>query len=168
MTARNLYDVVIIGSGFGGSVSAFRLAEKGYNVAVVEAGKRWDTDSFPKTNWHAWKSLWFPKLGMRGIQRISLLPDIMILSGTGVGGGSLVYANTLYEPPEPFYTDDQWADITDWKTEASSETDCVRSVDKRIASCSMESISCSTSAYFFFPVVRRATINTRAAAILAA
>jgi cholesterol oxidase len=117
VTARNLYDVVIIGSGFGGSVSAFRLAEKGYNVAVLEAGKRWDTDSFPKTNWNAWRSLWFPKLGMRGIQRISLLPDIMILSGTGVGGGSLVYANTLYEPPEPFYIDDQWADITDWKTE---------------------------------------------------
>ncbi len=117
MTARNSYDVVIIGSGFGGSVSAFRLAEKGYNVAVLEAGKRWDANSFPKTNWNVWKSLWFPKLGMRGIQRISLLPDIMILSGAGVGGGSLVYANTLYKPPEPFYTDDQWGDITDWKTE---------------------------------------------------
>ena len=95
VTARNTYDVVIIGSGFGGCVSALRLAEKGYSVAILEAGKRWTGDDFPKTNWNAWKSLWFPKLGMRGIQRISLLPDIMILSGAGVGGGSLVYANTL-------------------------------------------------------------------------
>lgn len=111
------FDVVIIGSGFGGSVSAMRLTEKGYRVAVLEAGKRWTTSDFPKTNWNSWKSLWFPRLGMRGIQRISLLPDIMVLSGAGVGGGSLVYANTLYEPPEPFYTDDQWGDITDWKAE---------------------------------------------------
>jgi cholesterol oxidase len=117
VTDHNAFDVVIIGSGFGGSVSALRLAEKGYSVAVLEAGKRWDNDDFPKTNWNIWKSLWFPKLGMRGIQRISLLPDIMVLSGAGVGGGSLVYANTLYEPPEPFYTDDQWGDITDWKAE---------------------------------------------------
>ncbi len=111
------FDVVIIGSGFGGSVSAMRLTEKGYRVAVLEAGKRWRTGDFPKTNWNLWKSLWFPKLSMRGIQRISLLPDIMVLSGVGVGGGSLVYANTLYEPPEPFFTDPQWGDITDLKAE---------------------------------------------------
>jgi cholesterol oxidase len=96
-----------------------RLTDKGYNVAVLEAGKRWRTEDFPKTNWNSWKALWFPKLGMRGIQRISLLPDIMVLSGAGVGGGSLVYANTLYEPPEPFFTDDQWGSITDWKAELS-------------------------------------------------
>lgn len=94
-----------------------RLTEKGYKVAVLEAGKRWNTADFPKTNWNSWKSLWFPKLGMRGIQRISLLPDVMVMSGAGVGGGSLVYANTLYEPLDPFYTDDQWGDITDWKAE---------------------------------------------------
>jgi cholesterol oxidase len=117
VTARNKFDVVIIGSGFGGSVSALRLAEKGYSVAVLEAGRRWNTEDFPRTNWNMRKSLWFPKLAMHGIQRISLLPDIMVLSGAGVGGGSLVYANTLYEPPEPFYTDDQWKDITDWKAE---------------------------------------------------
>ena len=117
MTARNKFDVVIIGSGFGGSVSALRLAEKGYTVAVLEAGRRWNSGDFPKTNWNVRKSLWFPRLAMHGIQRISLLPDIMVLSGVGVGGGSLVYANTLYEPPEPFYTDDQWGDITDWKAE---------------------------------------------------
>ncbi|MFV1971027.1 MAG: GMC oxidoreductase [Acidimicrobiia bacterium] len=111
------FDVVIVGSGFGGSVSAMRLTEKGYRVAVLEAGKRWKTEDFPKTNWNSWKSLWFPKLGMRGIQRISLLPDVMVMSGAGVGGGSLVYANTLYEPLDPFYTDDQWGDITDWKGE---------------------------------------------------
>ncbi len=94
-----------------------RLTDKGYNVAVLEAGKRWSAEDFPKTNWNARKSLWFPRLGMRGIQRISLLPDVMVLSGAGVGGGSLVYANTLYAPPEPFYTDHQWGDITDWKAE---------------------------------------------------
>ena len=117
MTADMTFDVVIIGSGFGGSVSAMRLTEKGYKVAVLEAGRRWSTTDFPKTNWNAWKSLWFPRLGMRGIQRISLLPDVMVLSGAGVGGGSLVYANTLYAPKDPFYTDDQWGTITDWKTE---------------------------------------------------
>ncbi|MDK1290792.1 MAG: GMC family oxidoreductase [Actinomycetota bacterium] len=111
------FDVIIIGSGFGGSVSAMRLTEKGYRVAVLEAGRRWRTEDFPKTNWNTRKSLWFPKLGMHGIQRMSLLPDIMVLSGAGVGGGSLVYANTLYEPLDPFYSDDQWGAITDWKKE---------------------------------------------------
>ena len=111
------FDVVIIGSGFGGCVSAMRLTEKGYRVAILEAGKRWNNKDFPRTNWNSWKSLWFPKLGMRGIQRISLLPDVMVMSGAGVGGGSLVYANTLYEPLDPFYKDDQWGDITDWKNE---------------------------------------------------
>jgi cholesterol oxidase len=126
MTAVSTYDVVIIGSGFGGSVSALRLAEKGYKVAVLEAGNRWGAADFPKTNWNIWKALWFPKLGMRGIQRISLLPDIMVLSGAGVGGGSLVYANTLYEPPEPFYADDQWGDITNWRTELAPHYETAR------------------------------------------
>ncbi len=117
MTAEPNFDVVIVGSGFGGSVSAMRLTEKGFDVAVLEAGRRWSAKDFPETNWNVWKSLWFPRLGMHGIQRISLLPDIMVLSGAGVGGGSLVYANTLYAPKDPFYTDRQWGDITDWKTE---------------------------------------------------
>ena len=111
------YDVVIVGSGFGGSVSAHRLTEKGYRVAVLEAGKRWRTEDFPRTNWNLWKSLWAPMLGMKGIQKITLLRDIMILSGTGVGGGSLVYANTHYAPHDAFYRDPQWASITDWKAE---------------------------------------------------
>jgi cholesterol oxidase len=111
------YDVLVIGSGFGGSVTALRLTEKGYRVAVLEAGRRWRAEDFPTSNWHTRKFLWFPKLGMRGIQRISLLKDVLILSGAGVGGGSLVYANTLYEPLEPFYTDPQWGHVTDWRAE---------------------------------------------------
>ena len=111
------FDVIVIGSGFGGSVSALRLTEKGYSVGVIEAGKRWRTADFPRTNWNVRKSLWFPKLGMKGIQRISLLRDVMVLSGAGVGGGSLVYANTLYEPLAPFYVDAQWRDIADWRRE---------------------------------------------------
>ena len=111
------FDVIVIGSGFGGSVSALRLSEKGHSVAVLEAGKRWRTADFPRTNWNVRKSLWFPRLGMKGIQRISLLRDVMVLSGAGVGGGSLVYANTLYEPLAPFYTDPQWGEITDWRSE---------------------------------------------------
>jgi cholesterol oxidase len=96
-------DFVVVGSGFGGSVSALRLAQKGYKVLVVEAGKRWKTEEFPKTSWSLPKFLWAPKLFCYGIQRITLLRDVLVLSGAGVGGGSLVYANTLYVPPAPFF-----------------------------------------------------------------
>jgi cholesterol oxidase len=111
------HDVVIIGSGFGGSVSALRLVEKGYDVAVLEAGARFEDAGFAKNSWDKNKFLFAPKLGWYGIQRISALRDVIILSGAGVGGGSLVYANTLYEPLPAFYTDRQWAHITDWKAE---------------------------------------------------
>jgi cholesterol oxidase len=111
------YDVVIVGSGFGGSVSALRLTEKGYRVAVMEAGARFEDGAFAKNSWDTKRFLFAPKLGMYGIQRISALRDVIILSGAGVGGGSLVYANTLYEPLPAFYTDRQWAHITDWKSE---------------------------------------------------
>ena len=114
---QNDYDVIIIGSGFGGSVSALRLTEKGYRVGVLEAGRRFGPEDFPKTNWEVRRFLWFPRLGMRGIQRLSLLKDVLVLSGAGVGGGSLVYANTLYEPHDAFYQDAQWRDVTDWKSE---------------------------------------------------
>ncbi|EMY14727.1 NAD(P)-binding Rossmann-like domain protein [Leptospira weilii str. Ecochallenge] len=97
------YDYIVVGSGFGGSVSALRLSQKGYKVAVLESGKRWNSSEFPKTNWNLRKFLWFPKLFCFGIQRINFLNDVMVLSGAGVGGGSLVYANTLYIPPEPFW-----------------------------------------------------------------
>jgi cholesterol oxidase len=111
------YDVLIIGSGFGGSVSALRLTEKGYRVGVLEAGRRFTDEEFAKTSWDLRKFLWAPKLGMYGIQRIHLLRNVMILAGAGVGGGSLNYANTLYVPPEPFFADKQWSHITDWRAE---------------------------------------------------
>ncbi|MFI5711781.1 GMC oxidoreductase [Kribbella sp. NPDC051620] len=111
------HDVVVIGSGFGGSVSALRLVEKGYDVAVLEAGPRFEDQGFAKTSWDSKRFFFAPRFGMYGIQRISALRDVIILSGAGVGGGSLVYANTLYEPLPAFYTDRQWAHITDWKTE---------------------------------------------------
>ncbi len=111
------YDVVIIGSGFGGSVAALRLSEKGYKVCVLEAGARFADKDFPKTSWRINKFLFAPKLGLKGIQRIHKLPDVFVLCGAGVGGGSLVYANTLYQPSDEYFQDPQWRDITDWKQE---------------------------------------------------
>jgi cholesterol oxidase len=111
------YDVVIIGSGFGGSVSALRLTEKGYRVGVLEAGRRFADHEFAKTSWRLREFLWAPRLGCFGIQRIHLLRNVMILAGAGVGGGSLNYANTLYVPPDPFFNDRQWSHITDWRSE---------------------------------------------------
>ena len=111
------YDVLVIGSGFGGSVTALRLTEKGYRVGVLEAGRRFGDADLPKTSWDARKFLWAPRLGCKGIQRIHLLRNVIVLAGAGVGGGSLVYANTLYEPQSAFYADPQWAHITDWHAE---------------------------------------------------
>ena len=111
------YDVLIIGSGFGGSVSALRLTEKGYRVGVLEAGRRFADEDFAETSWDLRKFLWAPKLGCYGIQRIHPLKNVMILAGAGVGGGSLNYANTLYVPPDPFFNDQQWTHITDWRDE---------------------------------------------------
>lgn len=112
------YDYIVIGSGFGGSVAALRLAEKGYSVCVIESGKRWHRSDFPKTNWEFWKFLWAPALSCYGIQRIHLLNDVLILGGSGVGGGSLVYANTLFQPPDAFYQDPRWHGLVpDWKAE---------------------------------------------------
>ncbi|HET7682268.1 MAG TPA: GMC family oxidoreductase [Marmoricola sp.] len=111
------YDVIVIGSGFGGSVSALRLTEKGYKVAVLEAGARFEDDDFAATSFDLKRYLFNPALGCYGIQRIDAVKDCLILAGAGVGGGSLVYANTLYEPLDPFYRDASWAHITDWKAE---------------------------------------------------
>ena len=113
------FDVIVIGSGFGGSVAALRLTEKNYRVAVLEAGKRFSDKDFPKTSWRINKFLFFPKLGLKGIQRIHALPDVLVLAGAGVGGGSLVYANTLYKPPSSYFEDKQWRHITDWNEELS-------------------------------------------------
>jgi cholesterol oxidase len=111
------YDVVVVGSGFGGSVTALRLTEKGYRVGVLEAGRRFRDDDFAQTSWRVRRFIYAPRLGLYGIQRIHLLPDSVILCGAGVGGGSLVYANTLYVPPQEFFDDPQWSGITDWKRE---------------------------------------------------
>ncbi|MFY1654170.1 FAD-dependent oxidoreductase [Solwaraspora sp. WMMB762] len=140
------YDVVVIGSGFGGSVAALRLAEKGYSVLVLEAGRRFADHELPRTSWRVRRFLWAPALGCYGIQRIALLrpagrrgaarvraggtgtgeapagessgrAGVLVLSGAGVGGGSLIYANTLYEPPDDFYADPQWSGIINWRAE---------------------------------------------------
>lgn len=120
------YDVVVIGSGFGGSVSALRLTEKGYRVGVLEAGRRYTPDTLPKTSWDLRNFLWAPSLGMFGIQRIHLLRDVLVLAGAGVGGGSLNYANTLYEPMDGFFEDPQWRHITDWRDELAPFYDQTR------------------------------------------
>jgi cholesterol oxidase len=109
------FDYIVIGSGFGGSVSALRLAEKGYSVAVVERGKRWRSEDFPATNWSVRKYLWAPLARCFGIQAITLLRDVMVLHGCGVGGGSLVYANTLLVPPDAVFADPRWRALGDWK-----------------------------------------------------
>ncbi|MFI7076618.1 FAD-dependent oxidoreductase [Micromonospora sp. NPDC049903] len=125
------YDVVVIGSGFGGSVAALRLAEKGYSVGVLEAGRRFADDEFPRTSWRLRRFLWAPRLGCFGLQRLTLLRaadrrvggGVLVLSGAGVGGGSLVYANTLYEPLDAFYDDPQWRNLTDWRAELAPHYD---------------------------------------------
>ncbi|WP_045876849.1 GMC family oxidoreductase [Pseudofrankia sp. DC12] len=137
-------DVLVVGSGFGGSVTALRLAEKGYRVTVVEAGRRFGpppavaggtasdgaadagpdkrdagavASPLPRNSLDLRRYLWLPWLGCHGIQKITLLGRVLVLSGAGVGGGSMVYANTLYRPLEPFYADPQWAALTDWRAE---------------------------------------------------
>ncbi|GAC1323911.1 MAG: GMC family oxidoreductase [Mycobacteriales bacterium] len=115
--AQERVDVVVIGSGFGGSVAALRLTEKGYRVLVLEAGRRFTDDTLPRTSWDIRRFVWAPRLGLHGIQRISRVGKVVVLAGAGVGGGSLNYANTLYQPPAPFYRDRQWGHITDWQDE---------------------------------------------------
>ncbi|MCX6574523.1 MAG: NAD(P)-binding protein [Candidatus Aminicenantes bacterium] len=102
-TEELVFDYLVVGSGFGGSVAAMRLAQKGYTVGIVEAGIRWHADEFPRRNWNLRKFLWLPSLGLYGIWRLRLLNGVFILAGSGVGGGSLNYANTLYVPPDVFF-----------------------------------------------------------------
>jgi cholesterol oxidase len=114
---NHLYDFIIVGSGFGGSVSAMRLAEKGYSVLILEKGKRYNNEDFPKTNWNIRKYLWAPIIKCFGIQAITLLNKVMVLHGVGVGGGSLVYANTLMTPPDDVFKKSDWPKGTDWLNE---------------------------------------------------
>jgi cholesterol oxidase len=108
------YDWIVVGSGFGGSVAALRLAEKGYRVAVLEAGRRWRDEEFIKTGWNLRKMYWKPAVGLVGPLRLTVFRDIFIASGVGVGGGSLVYANTLYRAKPSFFAHAQWAHLQDW------------------------------------------------------
>ncbi|GAB95176.1 cholesterol oxidase [Kineosphaera limosa] len=118
------WDVIVVGSGFGGSVAALRLVEKGYRVAVLEAGRRFGDSDFPRTSWDLRRYVFAPALGLQGIQRFSLLRDVIVLAGAGVGGGSLVYGNTLYRPHgRAFYDDPQWGHITDWAGELAPHYD---------------------------------------------
>ncbi|HEX6239931.1 MAG TPA: GMC family oxidoreductase [Polyangiales bacterium] len=119
------YDWIVIGSGFGGSVSALRLTEKGYRVLVIEKGRRFAQGDFAKSNMELSRWLWNPKLGMRGIYQMTFMQHVTILHGVGVGGGSLVYANTLPRPKRPFFASKSWAHLADWETELSPHYDTV-------------------------------------------
>ncbi len=111
------YDVIVVGSGFGGAVAALRLTEKNYKVLVIEAGREFADSQYAKTSWRIRDFLFAPALGCFGIQRIHKLPDVIVLAGAGVGGGSLVYANTMYEPPAEFFAQGPWSKITNWQSE---------------------------------------------------
>lgn len=108
------YDFIIVGSGFGGAVSALRLTERGYKVAVLEMGRRWRKEDFPRSNWNLWRHFWRPALGMYGILQMTMTKDAFFLHGAGVGGGSLVYANTLLVPPDSAFRDPRWVG-QDWQ-----------------------------------------------------
>lgn len=122
------FDFVIIGSGFGGSVSALRLVEKGYSVAVIERGRRWTQESLPKTNWNVRKYLWAPKARCFGIQGITTLRDVMVLHGCGVGGGSLVYAAVLMSPPDEVFQQSPWGSLGEWKRDLAPHYAAVRNM----------------------------------------
>jgi cholesterol oxidase len=126
MTRELDYDVIVIGSGFGGSVTALRLTEKGYRVGVIEAGRRFADDEFPQTSWKVRDYIFDPRVGCYGIFRLTPLKNVLVLTGAGVGGGSLGYANTLYQPPSSVYADAQWAHITDWEAELAPHYDQAR------------------------------------------
>ena len=110
-------DVLVVGSGFGGSVAALRFAERGYRVLVLEKGKRWRPEDFPPSNWRLPRSFWLPWLSCYGIWAFHLLRDVLVLHGVGVGGGSLMYANTLLEPPDAVWDDPRWRGLLDWRAE---------------------------------------------------
>lgn len=117
------YDWIVIGSGFGGSVSALRLAEKGYSVCLLECGRRYADEDFAKSAWNFRRYFWSPRLGMRGILRLTFFKDVFVASGSGVGGGSLGYANTLYRARPAFFRDPQWSEMANWDHELQPHYD---------------------------------------------
>lgn len=118
MTTNNYdYDYLIIGSGFGGSVSACRLTEKGYSVAVMEMGRRWEAKDFAKNNWNTRRWIWRPGMKLFGYFNMRFFRHVTIICGNAVGGGSITYANTLLVPPEHIWDEGTWADAADWKNE---------------------------------------------------
>ena len=121
--AERDFDWLVVGSGFGGSVAALRLAEKGYRVAVLECGRRFADDEFAKSAWRLRRYFWMPRLGLRGIMRMTVFKDIFIVSGNGVGGGSLGYANTLYRARPAFFSHPQWDGLADWDAELAPHYD---------------------------------------------
>ncbi len=123
---KNDFDYIVIGSGFGGSVSAMRLAEKGYSVLVIEKGKRFGINDFPKSDWNLKKFLWIPKLRWFGFQKLSFFSQVAILSGVGVGGGSIVYGNTHMFPPDDFFNNPVWAHFKNWKNVLTPYYDLAR------------------------------------------
>lgn len=120
------YDYVVIGSGFGGSVSALRLVERGYDVLMLEKGSELRADDFPKTNWNLRRWLWLPELGFRGLFQMRFFRHVTVLAGAGVGGGSLVYANTLPIPKRGFFQSPSWASLRDWERELTPHYEVAR------------------------------------------
>jgi cholesterol oxidase len=111
------FDFIIVGSGFGGSVAAHRLTEKGYRVAVIEMGRRWTPENLPRSNWRIWRWIWRPRLALRGFFNIKLFRHVLILHGCAVGGGSITYANTLLVPKDSVWKSGSWAGLADWTEE---------------------------------------------------
>jgi cholesterol oxidase len=122
-SASHDYDWLVIGSGFGGSVAALRLAEKGYRVGVLECGRRFADADFARSAWNLRRYFWMPRLGMRGVLRLTAFKDVFIASGSGVGGGSLGFANTLYRARPAFFRDPQWDGLADWEPELEAHYD---------------------------------------------
>ena len=127
------YDWIVIGSGFGGSVAALRLAEKGYRVAVLECGRRYRDQDYAKSAWNLRRYFWMPRLGLRGIFRMTAFKDVFIVSGSGVGGGSLGYANTLYRARPAFFSDSQWAGLGEWESELEPHYELTLRASARVA-----------------------------------
>jgi cholesterol oxidase len=111
------FDFIVIGSGFGGSISAHRLTEKGYHVGVMEMGRRWTPENLPTTNWKIWRWIWRPGLALRGFFNIELFRHVVIMHGCAVGGGSITYANTMLVPRDSIWETGSWAGLAPWKQE---------------------------------------------------